>query len=170
MLKPHDKTFQDVKGDSHEYRLLELQAELGFDLAAEIMEIGSEVLGKLAHTSLEVEGEEADLADAAAIGEGMRALAIQMQKKGGHKFIKRFLKDIYRDGKQFHPQGVESDKHWGFNTYSANYGELVQVLAWILEVNFKSFFGGYLGDLLAFGQEMAETIPSPEPTDSNEPD
>ncbi len=159
MLRTHDKVIPDVMGEDHKYRTLELPADKGFDLATEIMEIGSDVIGKLSKSFAE-QPEEAgdDVADAIAIGEAMRALAIQLRKKGGSKFIRVFLKDVVRDKKSFSPNNVENDKHWSFNVYSANYGELIQVLAWILEVNFRSFFGGYLGNLLEKGQEMAETM------------
>lgn len=126
------KIIDSDSGDRHEYTCVPFGASESIDLAPTIMMAAGDIFGKIAGDSpLEgIEDSEVTTEDLAA---GLSALAEHLQKAGGSQFLKQLLKFTTRkneDGKE------ESCVTRFDEIYQANFGELMQAIWFVLDVNF----------------------------------
>lgn len=108
-------TLRDAAGRSHEYVSHMHGAIAGIAL-------GTELLGLLGETVVIERG----------VGACFTGLADGVIRRGNVKLVVRLLEHTARDGVKLDEVGIEA-------AYQANYGELIEVLAWVIEENFSSF-------------------------------
>jgi hypothetical protein len=106
---------RDAHGRSHDYVAHMHGAIAGIGL-------GTELIGLLGETVQLQRG----------LGACLTGLAQGIVARGDVKLVERLLEHTSRDGERLTPAVME-------RAYQANYGELLEVLAWIVEENFGSF-------------------------------
>jgi len=150
------KTFTDAEGKPHKYSLKQFGAEEGFDLLMDVLEAIGQPVGQLGTTVMLADTLSAFSGQ--SFGTAIEALAVKIRAAGGVAMLKRILKLVVRDAKKFSDAAIGSEKQWTFNeAYQGNYGEMFLVIAWVLEVNYRSFFDGALTRLREqFRTMMAE--------------
>lgn len=155
-MTPQTKTITGANGNEYTYTCTPHPAEEGVDLLPVLLTIGAPLLGAIVGggagtktkgdaaamlDALEAgggEGLDAEL-DGAAIAEGVRAFAVEFARAGGSKLCKKMLAYTIRDG-----PGADGanrvfkvgDKAGFSAAYQGNYGELIQAIAFAIQVNF----------------------------------
>jgi hypothetical protein len=118
MLETPEKrtTLTDQKGAAHQYLVLPHGAMSGFPLGAELLDLLGETLRF-----------------ERGVGACIEGLAKGVLKRGDVKLILRLVEHVSRDGERLNDEAV-------FNrVFQANYGELLRLLVWVIEVNFAGF-------------------------------
>jgi hypothetical protein len=108
-------TLRDAAGRSHEY-----VAHMHGAIAG--MALGTELMGLLGETVRLERG----------LGACLSGLAQGVVQRGGVGLVTRLLEHTSRDGVRLTETAMET-------AYQANYGELLEALAWVIEQNFGSF-------------------------------
>jgi hypothetical protein len=108
-------TLRDAAGRSHEY-----VAHMHGAIAG--MALGTELIGLLGETVRLERG----------LGACLSGLAQGVVQRGGVGLVTRLLEHTSRDGVRLTETALET-------AYQANYGELLEVLAWVIQENFGSF-------------------------------
>jgi hypothetical protein len=156
----HEKILHDADGKPHKYLVSLHPAEEGFDLLDDLLETLGGSVGQLSDASL----LNLDTT-AGAIGKMMAELAVRVRKKGGAELLKRVFAHTVRDKKKFSPERIATDENlWTINaTFRGNYGEMMEAAAFVLEVNFRSFFDWFTTTI----QERIQSVLPPESSDSD---
>lgn len=118
MLETPEKrtTLTDAQGEPHQYVVLPHGAMTGFPLGAELLDLLGETLRF-----------------ERGVGACIEGLAKGMLKRGDVKLVLRLVEHVSRDGERLKDEAA-------FNrAFTANYGELLKVLVWVIEVNFAGF-------------------------------
>ena len=138
---PPRRQILDDDGAPHAYSLTPFAGREGWSLATRLFALAGAPLGKILDSVL-TEGSQANLDLGAAVRELSGALV------GGQSdaLVLALLRNAIRDG-------IALDNPVAFDrAYQANFGELAEVLIWVVEVNgFVNFFGRLLTRATASG-------------------
>lgn len=132
-VKMHELSFADAT-----WQLNNLDADRGVDVLARLAAIVGgpmgELLGALAAAGKPVQKISAAELPRDALAKVFGTLLSQMHSGGAKDIIRELLAGLKKDKK---------DLPGGYALYFAgNYGELFRLVAWALEINYASFFGG----------------------------
>ena len=86
--------------------------------------------------------------DGDSLGQALRELAMGLMAKGGEQFIRRLLVGVIRDGLVYQTTpGPQRQGQWSFDqAFRANYGEMIQLVMKVADINWRPLFGGWLQD------------------------
>lgn len=131
-------TLKDRWGAEHHYTSHYLPCGIGFDLAAEVLEIGAPMLRVVG--LLDDEGKDADGGISTSeqtmggLGEAIATFAGAIARHGGHRKIVEIMQNTVRDD-------TKLDKTAAHNQcYQGNLLELVKALTIVLKGNYADFF------------------------------
>lgn len=123
--------------ESNKWTVQQFPATRGLQLATKLIKMagpGVATLGGMINGTMKPsELMDADL-DGDVLSNAVTKIVGGMDEVGTPEFIKELLSDTRLNGEEVVPK---------FDLiFMANYGELVKVLAFVIKVNFASFFGG----------------------------
>jgi len=155
-MTPQTKTITSSDGTEYTYTCTPHPAEEGVDLLPVLLTIGAPLLGAIvgggagpksksdAEAMLDAlesgggEGLDAEL-DGAALAGAVRAFALEFARAGGSKLCKKMLAHTIRDGPgaDGSNKAIKVGDKAGFSAaYQGNYAELIQAIAFAIQVNF----------------------------------
>lgn len=128
MIQAKNKTI-----NGHEYTVTQFPAMHGLRMAVRLFKVVGPGLGKALSAGSLTDLMSKDLGDG-SLGDAISALVGNLDADGTPQMILDLLSSTHRDRREM----TQNE----FNTaYAANYGELIEALKFVLEVNYGGFFG-----------------------------